>query len=52
MSRVADAIRRTLAPYQDREQRPLAWPDGARPVALITWLFLLLPHATDETGQV
>ncbi|MGP3998470.1 helix-turn-helix domain-containing protein [Streptomyces sp. 8N706] len=48
MSRVADAIRRALAPYQDREQRPLARPDGARPVALITRLFPLLPHTTDE----
>ncbi|MGP3967909.1 ArsR/SmtB family transcription factor [Streptomyces sp. 6N223] len=44
MSRVADAIRRALAPYQDREQRPLARPDGARPVALIARLFPLLPE--------
>ncbi|MDF3291333.1 winged helix-turn-helix domain-containing protein [Streptomyces silvisoli] len=51
MSRVGDAVRRALAPYQDREQRPLARPDGARPVALITRLFPLLPHATDEGGQ-
>ncbi|MGK5728583.1 helix-turn-helix domain-containing protein [Streptomyces sp. URMC 124] len=51
MSRVADAVRRALAPYQDREQRPLARPDGARPVALITRLFPLLPHATDEADQ-
>ncbi|ARZ69043.1 ArsR family transcriptional regulator [Streptomyces albireticuli] len=48
MSRVADAVRRALAPYQDREQRPLARPEGARPVALITRLFPLLPHASDE----
>lgn len=48
MSQVADAVRRALVPYQDREQRPLARPDGARPVALITRLFPLLPHATDE----
>ena len=47
MSRVADVIRRALAPYQDREQRPLARPEGARPVALITRLFPLLPHAPD-----
>ncbi|MFH9420247.1 winged helix-turn-helix domain-containing protein [Streptomyces sp. NPDC017529] len=46
MSRVADTIRRALAPYQDREQRPLARPEGALPVALITRLFPLLPHAT------
>ncbi|WP_369207831.1 ArsR family transcriptional regulator, partial [Streptomyces sp. PU-14G] len=26
MTRVADAVRRALAPYQDREQRPLARP--------------------------
>ncbi|WP_395298608.1 ArsR/SmtB family transcription factor [Kitasatospora hibisci] len=51
MGRVADAIRRALAPYQDREQRPLARPDGARPVALITRLFPLLPHATDDPDQ-
>ena len=51
MRRVADVVRRALAPYQDREQRPLARPEGARPVALITRLFPLLPHATDETGQ-
>lgn len=51
MARVADAVRRALAPYQDREQRPLARPDGARPVALITRLFPLLPHATDGTGR-
>ncbi|GEB54317.1 MULTISPECIES: winged helix-turn-helix domain-containing protein [Streptomyces] len=50
MSRVAEAIRRALAPYQDREQRPLARPEDARPVALIARLFPLLPHATDEEG--
>ncbi|WP_374118937.1 helix-turn-helix domain-containing protein [Streptomyces odontomachi] len=44
MSRVAATIRRALAPYQDREQRPLARPEGALPVALITRLFPLLPH--------
>ncbi|MFE0133129.1 ArsR family transcriptional regulator [Streptomyces sp. NPDC059037] len=48
MSRVADVIRRTLAPYQDREQRPLARPAGAHPVALITRLFPLLPDPTGE----
>lgn len=42
MSRVADTVRRALAPYQDREQRPLARPEGARPVALIARLFPLL----------
>ena len=47
MSRVANLIRRALAPYQDREDRPLARPDGARPVALITRLFPLLPHTAD-----
>ncbi|MGW2816008.1 winged helix-turn-helix domain-containing protein [Streptomyces sp. NPDC001415] len=52
MSRVAETVRRALAPYQHREQRPLARPDGARPVALITRLFPLLPHTTDEADQV
>ncbi|MEV0368397.1 ArsR family transcriptional regulator [Streptomyces sp. NPDC050636] len=51
MSRVADVIRRALVPYQDREQRPLARPDGARPVALITRLFPLLPHPADGADQ-
>ncbi|MFD7335568.1 winged helix-turn-helix domain-containing protein [Streptomyces violascens] len=51
MSRVADMIRRALAPYQDREQRPLARPDSARPVALITRLFPLLPHPADDADQ-
>ncbi|RSN71037.1 helix-turn-helix domain-containing protein, partial [Actinomadura sp. WAC 06369] len=44
MSRVADAVRRALAPYRDRELRPLSRPEGALPVALIARLFPLLPH--------
>ncbi|MEU8704070.1 winged helix-turn-helix domain-containing protein [Streptomyces sp. NPDC048565] len=48
MSRVAEVVRQALAPYQVREQRPLARPDGARPVALITRLFPLLPHTKGE----
>ncbi|MEU3352871.1 ArsR family transcriptional regulator [Streptomyces sp. NPDC037389] len=51
MSRVAETIRRALAPYQDREQRPLARPADAAPVALITRLFPLLPHAAKEADQ-
>ncbi|RNG20073.1 ArsR family transcriptional regulator [Streptomyces botrytidirepellens] len=51
MSRVADVIRRALAPYQDREQRPLARPEDARPVALITRLFPLLPHTPDDANE-
>ncbi|MFB8024880.1 winged helix-turn-helix domain-containing protein [Streptomyces sp. NPDC056465] len=51
MHRVAGVIRRALAPYQDREQRPLARPDGARPVALITRLFPLLPHAAGDADE-
>ncbi|OEV08891.1 winged helix-turn-helix domain-containing protein [Streptomyces nanshensis] len=51
MSRVADVIRRSLEPYKDREHRPLARPDGARPVALITRLFPLLPHTGDGRGR-
>ncbi|MFC8130266.1 ArsR/SmtB family transcription factor [Streptomyces sp. NPDC057302] len=52
MNRVADTVRRALAPYQDREQRPLARPDGARPVALITRLFPLLsgPDSGADAG--
>ncbi|MFK0292431.1 ArsR/SmtB family transcription factor [Streptomyces sp. NPDC090442] len=45
MSRVADAVHKALAPYREREQRPLARPDGARPVALITRLFPLCDEA-------
>ncbi|MDI3402739.1 winged helix-turn-helix domain-containing protein [Streptomyces cavernicola] len=51
MSRVAEAVRQALAPYRDREQRPLARPDGARPVALISRLFPLLPEPGDEPGD-
>ncbi|THA69973.1 winged helix-turn-helix transcriptional regulator [Streptomyces sp. A0958] len=51
MSRVANVIRRALASYQDREQRPLARPDGARPVALVTRLFPLLPHTEADADQ-
>ncbi|MFF0725061.1 winged helix-turn-helix domain-containing protein [Streptomyces sp. NPDC004134] len=51
MSRVADAIRRALLPYQDREQRPLARPADARPVALVTRLFPLLPDPRDGQDQ-
>ncbi|MFJ8754761.1 helix-turn-helix domain-containing protein [Streptomyces sp. NPDC102441] len=51
MTRVADAIQQVLAPYRAREQRPLARPDGARPVALITRLFPLLPHTADDADQ-
>ncbi|MFB7593122.1 helix-turn-helix domain-containing protein [Streptomyces sp. NPDC056160] len=51
MGRVADVIRRALAPYQDREQRPLARPDGAHPVALITRLFPLLPHTPEDADE-
>lgn len=51
MNRVAEAVRQALAPYQDREQRPLARPEGARPVALITRLFPLLPHAPEATDR-
>ncbi|MEV0263789.1 helix-turn-helix domain-containing protein [Streptomyces sp. NPDC050617] len=48
MSRVAAVLRRALAPYQDREQRPLARPADARPVALISRLFPLLPEAEND----
>lgn len=51
MRRVADGIRRTLAPYQGREQRPLSRPESARPVALISRLFPLLPHPADDADQ-
>lgn len=48
MKQVAETIQRLLARYQEREQRPLARPEGALPVALITRLFPLLPHAAAE----
>ncbi|WP_372456075.1 ArsR family transcriptional regulator [Streptomyces buecherae] len=50
MGTVAEAVRRTLAPYQDREQRPAERPAGAEPVALIARLFPLLPEAAGEDG--
>lgn len=50
MNQMAETIQRLLARYQDREQRPLARPEGALPVALIARLFPLLPHAEGEVG--
>ncbi|MFE6779290.1 helix-turn-helix domain-containing protein [Streptomyces sp. NPDC057702] len=43
---VAEAVRRTLAPYQDREREPATRPADAQPVALIARLFPLLPDPT------
>ena len=51
MAQVAATIQQLLARYQDREQRPLARPDGALPVALITRLFPLLPDAPKDKGN-
>ncbi|MFJ4842476.1 hypothetical protein [Streptomyces sp. NPDC088746] len=51
MSRVADVIRQALVRCRAREQRPLARPDGARPVALGTRLFPLFPHTADDADQ-
>ncbi|WP_328381250.1 helix-turn-helix domain-containing protein [Streptomyces sp. NBC_00400] len=51
MSRMAAVIRGALAPYQDRDHRPLARPEGARPVALIARLFPLLPHPADDADE-
>ncbi|MEY9859113.1 hypothetical protein ABH935_004740 [Catenulispora sp. GAS73] len=51
MTHLARTIQQLLARYQDREQRPLARPEGALPVALITRLFPLLPDAPDETSR-
>jgi predicted ArsR family transcriptional regulator len=51
MQQVAAAIQKLVARYQDREQRPLARPEGALPVALITRLFPLLPETAEENGR-
>jgi hypothetical protein len=51
MKQVAETIQRLLARYQDREQRPLARPESALPVALITRLFPLLPDVVEEGGR-
>ncbi|MEY9887556.1 hypothetical protein ABIA35_004101 [Catenulispora sp. MAP12-49] len=51
MKQIAGAIQKMLARYQDREQRPLARPEGALPVALIARLFPLVPEDSDETGR-
>jgi predicted ArsR family transcriptional regulator len=47
---VAEAVRRTLAGYRDRERRPSARPANARPVALIARLFPLLPGPATDGG--
>ncbi|GAA1353967.1 winged helix-turn-helix domain-containing protein [Streptomyces beijiangensis] len=43
MAAVAEEVRRTLAPYRNREQHPATRPATALPVALIARLFPLLP---------
>lgn len=48
MRQLAETIQRLVARYQDREQRPLARPEGALPIALITRLFPLLPQTPGE----
>ena len=48
LRRVADVVRRALLPYRDRGLRPLARPEGARPVALITRLFPLLAQPAED----
>jgi predicted ArsR family transcriptional regulator len=45
MTAVAEAVRRTLAPYRDREAHPATRPPGARPVAVVARVFPLLPDA-------
>lgn len=42
LAAVAATVRRTLARYQDREQRPSIRPAGARPVAVVSRLFPLV----------
>jgi predicted ArsR family transcriptional regulator len=49
MTAVASAVRQVLAGYQHREAQAAARPPAARPVALITRLFPLLP-AADGAG--
>ncbi|MGW1255949.1 ArsR family transcriptional regulator [Streptomyces sp. NPDC002513] len=42
MTAVAEAVRRELDRYRDREQRPTLRPAGARPVAVVTRVFPLV----------
>lgn len=42
MTEVAEAVRRVLARYRDREQRPTIRPAGSRPVAVVTRVFPLV----------
>ncbi|WP_306340375.1 winged helix-turn-helix domain-containing protein [Streptomyces sp. AS13] len=48
MSEVADAVRRLLDPYRERDDRPAARPAGSMAVATITRMFPLLPEHTDN----
>ncbi|MET9363619.1 ArsR family transcriptional regulator [Streptomyces sp. NPDC006632] len=50
MSTLATALRLTLERYQDRETNPSARPAQARPVALISRLFPLLPTQGGESA--
>jgi len=42
MAAVAETVRRTLARYRDREERPSIRPAAARPVAVVSRLFPLV----------
>lgn len=42
MAEAAEAVRRILARYRDREQCPSIRPEGARPVAVVTRVFPLV----------
>ena len=50
MSAIADTLRLALDKYQDRERNPSARPAQARPVALISRLFPLLPVQGGENA--
>ncbi|MFE9456765.1 helix-turn-helix domain-containing protein [Streptomyces californicus] len=44
MTEVADAVRRLLAPYRERDDRPASRPAGTMAVAAITRMFPLSPE--------
>ncbi len=50
MTEVADAIRRLLAGYRERDEQPSARPEGTVAVAALTRLFPLAAKNTGYTG--
>nr|WP_205862918.1 hypothetical protein [Planosporangium thailandense] len=50
LTEMGDAIRRLIAGYRQREDRPATRPPGAAPVAVVARLFPLLESGPEQSG--